>query len=126
MSHKYFYKILDKEPSEPLPETLPTSDLDAKDGFIHLSTAEQTPVTAKLFFSSHSVLWILRLDPEALDGRIELTSAPGTGIENGCPHVHDSMKGLGRSNVVEVLKVNRSSFEDWTQVDGMKALGRAD
>lgn len=37
----YVYKILDGPPAEPLPATLPVSDLDAKDGFVHLSVAAQ-------------------------------------------------------------------------------------
>src|ERR1700761_789108 len=105
MADKYLYKILDEEPPNPLPESLPTTQLDANDGFIHLSTAQQTPVTAKLFFSDHHELWILRLVREALDGRIEFSTDPKAGIEHGCAHVHDSLKGLGRGNVMEVLKV---------------------
>lgn len=34
---KYFYKILDSPPPEPLPEKLPETELDIKDNFIHLS-----------------------------------------------------------------------------------------
>lgn len=37
----YVYKILDAPPAEPLPSELPVSNLDAKDGFVHLSTAAQ-------------------------------------------------------------------------------------
>jgi len=38
---KYIYKILPLAPPEPFPAALPLSPLDAKDGFVHLSTAEQ-------------------------------------------------------------------------------------
>lgn len=39
---RYIYKILDEAPPSPLPATLPPlSDLDQKDGFVHLSTARQ-------------------------------------------------------------------------------------
>lgn len=34
---KYFYKILESPPPEPLPEKLPETELDIKDNFIHLS-----------------------------------------------------------------------------------------
>ncbi|MBE3048770.1 hypothetical protein IMZ48_40970 [Candidatus Bathyarchaeota archaeon] len=37
----YVYKILDAPPAEPLPAELPVSDLDANDGFVHLSVAAQ-------------------------------------------------------------------------------------
>lgn len=122
MAPKYLYKILDEAPPQPLPETLPATELDTNDGFIHLSTAEQTAITAKLFFSSHSELWILRLDPQALDGRIEYSTDPNAGIENGCAHVHDSKIGLGQKNVVEILKAERAEDESWTDVRIMRDL----
>ena len=123
MANKYLYKILDKAPQEPLPETLAASKLDKNDGFIHLSTAEQTPITAGLFFSSHSQLWILKLERSALDGRIDYSTDPKAGIGNGCAHVHDSRHGLGRSNVVEVIEVHRQADQDWTNVESMMQLG---
>ena len=47
----YVYKILDGPPTKPLPSELPVSELDAKDGFVHLSTAEQVslPFLLSLF-----------------------------------------------------------------------------
>lgn len=33
----FYYKILDAAPPSPLPTSLPATDLDAKDKFIHLS-----------------------------------------------------------------------------------------
>lgn len=122
MAPKYLYKILDQAPPQPLPDTLPATDLDTQDGFIHLSTAEQTPVTAKLFFNKHNELWILRLDQQALDGRLEFSTDPNAGVEDGCAHVHDSKKGLGRDNVIDVLNVQRRPGEDWTEVEGMAGL----
>lgn len=122
MANRFLYKILDEAPPQPLPETLPATELDRNDGFIHLSTAQQTPVTAKLFFSDHSKLWILRLDQQALDGRLEFSTDPKAGVVDGCAHVHDSKKGLGRNNVVDILEVNRSSNEVWTEVESMKTL----
>ena len=38
---KYIYKILPSPAPEPFPDALPYSALDAKDGFVHLSTATQ-------------------------------------------------------------------------------------
>lgn len=37
----HVYKILDAKPEDPLPAALPVSELDRKDGFVHLSTAAQ-------------------------------------------------------------------------------------
>ena len=115
MAPKYLYKILEKPPPEPLPGTLPTTDLDTQDGFIHLSTAEQTAITAKLFFSNFDNLWILKLESQAVDGRLEFSTDPNAGIDNGCAHVYESHKGLGRSNVVAVIRVRKEPHEEWTQ-----------
>lgn len=38
---KYIYKITPEPAPSPIPEIYPPSELDAKDGFIHLSTALQ-------------------------------------------------------------------------------------
>lgn len=122
MDPKHLYKILDEQPPHPLPETLPTTSLDAQDGFIHLSTAEQTPITAKLFFADHTNLWILVLDPQAIDGRIEYSTDPKAGIENGCAHVHDCTTGLGSGNIVRVVNIERQLSESWTDVQGMRRL----
>lgn len=122
MAPRYLYKILDEEPPDPIPETLPATELDKNDGFIHLSNAEQTPITAKLFFKNFDELWVLRLDSEKLDGRLEFTTDENAGVENGCAHVHDSKKGLGSSNVVEVIHVGKPSNEEWTQAERLKIL----
>ncbi len=122
MAPRLLYKILDQPPPDPLPDTLPSTDLDKHDGFIHLSAAEQTPITAKLFFGAHTALWILVLETKALDGRIEYSTDPKAGVHNGCAHVHDSRVGLGSGNVVKVVKAERREGEDWSQVDSMRSL----
>ena len=38
---KYIYKIVPSPPPEVLPAQYPISELDQKDGFIHMSTATQ-------------------------------------------------------------------------------------
>lgn len=59
---------------------------------------------------------------EALDGRIEWLTDPGTGIVDGCPHLHDSRNGLGSGNVREVVEVWRREGEDWLGVEGLRGL----
>ena len=58
----YVHKILSTAPPSPIPAALPLSDLDRKDGFIHLSNASQIPVTASLYFTANTELWLLKVD----------------------------------------------------------------
>ncbi|GIZ46981.1 hypothetical protein CKM354_001008300 [Cercospora kikuchii] len=116
-SKTYFYKILDSPPPSPLPETLPATPLDIKDNFIHLSTATQIPITADLFFASHTKLWLLKLRIADLDGEIRYVE----GLPE-CPHVHDSVKGLGKGNVEEVILVERRKGEKWGALEALRKL----
>lgn len=45
---KFIYKILPAAPPDPLPEQFPFSQLDANDGFVHLSTSTQVNNTMDL------------------------------------------------------------------------------
>jgi len=119
---RFLYKILDEAPPEPLPPTLPATQLDARDGFIHLSTAEQTKYTAKMFFSAHKELWILKIERERLDGPLEYTTEPNYKIQDGCPHLHDSAQGLGSGSVHRVIHVTREAEQDWTEVQSICSL----
>jgi uncharacterized protein (DUF952 family) len=115
---RYLYKILDQKPPHPLPTTLPTTQLDAHDGFIHLSTAAQTTTTADLFFASQPTLWILQLRAADLDG--ETRYPPELG--GGCAHVYGSARGLGAGNVEEVIEVDKGDKDKWADVEAMKKL----
>ncbi|KAI0688926.1 hypothetical protein C8Q76DRAFT_634848 [Earliella scabrosa] len=111
----FVYKILPAPPPSPIPDVLPLSDLDRKDGFIHLSTASQIPITASLYFTSATALWLLKLDTRK-------TLAQGgvyKWVEDlpGCPHLYAPKEGewidLGRENVVGERAVKRGEGQTW-------------
>ncbi|TKA25237.1 hypothetical protein B0A50_05935 [Salinomyces thailandicus] len=119
---EYLYKILDAPPPSPLPTTLPATELDTQDGFIHLSTAKQTPITAKLFFSNCETLWVLKLRREALDGEIEYSTDPNAGVSDGCAHVHGSRSGLGSGNVEGTVEARRQNGQTWVENESLRGL----
>ncbi len=93
------YKILPEAPLSPLPKALPLSVLDAKDGFIHLSTAEKTPATASRFYSTANALWLLRIPMDRIQGSVKWDDA-----NSGCfAHLYE--KDLGIGEVVETKQI---------------------
>ncbi|KAI0643158.1 hypothetical protein C8Q79DRAFT_210982 [Trametes meyenii] len=120
----YVYKILPSPPPSPLPAALPLSDLDREDGFIHLSTAAQTPTTASLFFAAHTALTLLKVDTRATV-RAPEEGGPGgvyKWVEGlpGCPHLYASAEGawvdLGSGNVRGWREVHRGDGQEWGEV----------
>ncbi|CAI4215264.1 unnamed protein product [Parascedosporium putredinis] len=104
---KYVYKIIDTEPTSQLLDELPLSDLDSKDGFIHLSVAKQVPNVAGLFFEAHTTLWVLKL-PLASLGRVEWEGSDDQG--RAFPHLYGR---FGGREVVGIKVVQRSASEGW-------------
>ncbi|KAI0714013.1 hypothetical protein C8T65DRAFT_707765 [Cerioporus squamosus] len=101
----YIYKILPSPPPTPIPPVLPLSDLDAQDGFIHLSTAAQIPLTASLFFASAHELWLLKVDTRKTEGVYRWASTDGTGARKWAD--------LGSANVVGSRTVKRAEGQTW-------------
>lgn len=112
----YIYKLVHytTPPPTPLPSVLPVSELDQKDGFIHLSTATQIPNTLKHFFGNDPSVYILRIPYDAIekDIRWEDPKAEVCGPRAGegmFPHLYNGLK-LGRDQV--------DSMQAWTRDEG--------
>ena len=111
----YLYKILETTPPDPLPQALPLSPLDAKDGFIHLSTAAQTPGTAVRFFANHDTLYILRLPLKKLEdgsGEVKWEESMSHGV---FAHLYGAE--IGKQEVEEVMVMRRGE-EGWEKILG--------
>ena len=107
---QYVFKILPEGPPDPLPSSLPKSALDAKDGFIHLSTGEQIPTTASLIYAHANSLSLLKISLDRIEETIKWEE---TG--SGCfPHLYRAE--LGREEVVDVKEVKRDFGQQWTDV----------
>jgi hypothetical protein len=104
---EHVYKIIPSAPPSPLLHTLPLSELDQNDGFIHLSDAAQIPKTAALFFAEQNILWLLKISTDiahAEKGRFKWLDDGAT----GCIHLYGEKDGefarLGKGVVVDVEK----------------------
>lgn len=95
-----------------MPKALPLSPLDAKDGFIHLSTAEQTPKTPGRFFSDAANLCLLKLPLQRIEHNVKWEE--GT---SGCfAHLYD--QGVGEDEVTDTKPMARGKGESWETVLG--------
>ncbi|KAM4065500.1 hypothetical protein HRG_004195 [Hirsutella rhossiliensis] len=99
---KHVYKILPSAPQDPIPAEYPFSDLDKADGFVHLSTSNQVPATADLFFAAASSLWLLKFDLGNL--------ADSVIWEDGFPHLYGN---FGAKDVHSVRKFERAERQSW-------------
>ncbi|KAI0450277.1 hypothetical protein F5B21DRAFT_441210 [Xylaria acuta] len=105
----YVYKITPTAPAAPIPAHYPLSELDQKDGFVHLSVATQIPITAGLFFKDSTTIWILKLRFKP-----EFHGATNWDVP-GCPHLYGN---FGADDVEDVKEFSRSGGESWRDVLG--------
>ncbi|KUI72855.1 hypothetical protein VM1G_08591 [Cytospora mali] len=103
---KYVYKIVDSEPASPLPDAYPLSDLDKHDGFVHLSTSWQVPITADLFFTGHTTLHLIKIRLAPLESQVKWDDPPND--NDGCPHLYGN---FGAADVESVERFERSGGE---------------
>jgi hypothetical protein len=109
----FVYKIVETGPPEPLPFVLRLSELDIKDGLIHLSDGTQVAKTADLFFGKACALWFLKISTAAVvqEGFL-LEWASGS---PGCVHLHGKNSGeQARSSLGQGLVLEVRSFERHT------------
>lgn len=74
------------------------SAVDRRDGFMHLSTANQVLETARLHFSGTPDLVALEIDPSRLDGAVRFETSRGGDL---FPHLY------GDLSVNAVIRVRR-------------------
>ena len=124
----YVYKITETPPPNPIPHTLLLSELDQKDGFIHLSNASQIPTTASRYFPSHTTLYMLRVSSVVAkeEGSVFKWLDPG---QSGCVHLYgaNGVKGefgrLGLGTVVGVARWKRKEGSKWDDKEVVDSLG---
>jgi len=117
----YIYKLIPSSapPPDPLPPTLPLSELDRNSGFIHLSTARQIPNTLKFFFKDEPRVYVLRLSYAKVEANIRWESPDAKvcgprGGEGMFPHLYNEGPRLGRDEVESVATWEKThDGESW-------------
>ncbi|OTB09047.1 hypothetical protein M426DRAFT_316341 [Hypoxylon sp. CI-4A] len=106
---EYVYKIVPSAPPSPIPSQYPLSELDQKDGFVHLSTGTQIPITADLFFTEATKIWVikLRFAPKF--------HAATTWEVEGCPHLYGNFSSDDVQDVRELARLDGKTWKESLQ-----------
>ncbi|GAB5587151.1 hypothetical protein Unana1_02051 [Umbelopsis nana] len=116
----YLYKIV--LPNNSLIEQSPASKFeptpfDVASGFIHLSTAKQTPNTANRFFSSNDAIWVLKIKYSAIASKVqwdEVTHDDDNSSDT-FPHLFGT---FSFADVTDVAKLFKSEDGTWAFPEG--------
>ncbi|KAI1763936.1 hypothetical protein GGR53DRAFT_466797 [Hypoxylon sp. FL1150] len=103
---EFVYKIVPSAPPTPIPSEYPLSELDQKDGFVHLSTGTQIPLTADLFFKEATAIWVIKIRFAPKFHSATTWEIPG------CPHLYGN---FGAGDVDSVKEFSRAGGETWKE-----------
>ena len=70
----------------------PQTDVDAKDGFVHMSTAQQLPGTLSRFFAGDSAVQLLKIDYKKLSG-FKIVKWEKASNGDVFPHLYAKLEG---------------------------------
>ncbi|ORY34304.1 hypothetical protein BCR39DRAFT_556696 [Naematelia encephala] len=126
-SPKWIYKILphssvDTRYTFPIPipasHSFFLSELDYKDGFVHLSTAAQVPRTLERFFSDVPAVTLLRLETARISAfkRVRWEESHGEKF----PHLYALLEG---ENIDSFKEVHRTLAKSGEKLDGQGLAG---
>ena len=85
-----------------------TTELDKKDGFIHLSTSKQLALTLHLYFKNHKKVILLEINQDSIKDEIVFEDAELSGRLGKFPHLYGKL--LIR-NVKKHWTLKRNSFD---------------
>ena len=97
---QFLYKIVTRADWLTAKQTglIPLSTIDEKDGFIHLSTADQYVASANLYFSAQDQPMVIELNGAQLNG--ELRWEWSDQRQSDFPHLYAKMLPLSAANAV--------------------------
>jgi uncharacterized protein (DUF952 family) len=80
--------------------------LDAQDGYVHLSSAHQLPLTLARYFDGHETVVLLAVDRSRLGESLVFESSPPR--PGAFPHVYGSLRA---ADVIQQWILTRQAFE---------------
>ena len=103
------YKILTLEEWENASKTgFVVTELDKKDGFVHLSTSSQLAITLSFFFTQHKQVVLLQLIQDEIEDALVFEAPVPEGERNGLfPHLYSE---LGVNQISQVWHLERGAF----------------
>ncbi len=87
---------------------LPPSPVDARDGFVHLSSAAQLAETARRHFADHEELWLLALDIAALGDAVRWEPSRGGAL---FPHLYGSVQATAIQHAAALVRDDAGSLQ---------------
>ena len=115
MAEKVIYKIvpMDDWQQSLSQETLPLSEIDQKDGFIHFSTKAQVHKTLNKFFDGQTGLFLLEIDTEALPAETtaQLKWEKNTPEGDTYPHLYGDLPMQNVGNVYPIYPLPEGGFD---------------
>jgi uncharacterized protein (DUF952 family) len=85
------------------------SELDKKDGFVHLSTATQLNATLSLYFSKEESVVLLQIDHAKIHNYLKFEApAPPGNRTSSFPHYYGD---LNTNAISKIWNLNRGAFE---------------
>ena len=107
---KYIYKILSlSEWNEATATNRIITELDKKDGFIHLSTAAQLNATLALYFAKEETVVLLQIDHSQTHDKLKFESpVPPGNRTSSFPHYYGD---LNTNAISKIWNLGRGAFE---------------
>ena len=85
-----------------------TTELDKKDGFIHLSTSKQLALTLHLYFKDYKNVILLEINQDSINDEILYEEAKSSSRLGKFPHLYGK---LLIQNIKKDWTLNRNSFD---------------
>ena len=85
-----------------------TTELDKKDGFIHLSTSKQLALTLYLYFKNYEKVILLEINQDSIKNEIAFEEVKSGSRIGKFPHLYGK---LSTEDILNTWNIKRNAFE---------------